>query len=984
MKSSKSESGQKNRQRASKAILSDADTTPKTLSIAETNRLMHELQVHQIELEAQNQELLRAKQERETSRKHYFELFDLAPVGYMTLNKQGMILEANITVASLLGVVRSALVNTPLSRFILPEDRGICCIQRTQTEESDMPQLWEVRIKRPDGSFFWTELKATPTRNNEYWVVMLDITDRKLVENAFQESEARYQTIVEDQTDLICRYRPDGRISFVNTAYLTYFGKKRTQLIDHEFIPQIPEPDLTNLLKQLSKISFKRPIANVEHRVIMPDGTVRWQQWSHRGIYSAELDLIEYQAVGRDITIRKHSDDVQAFLARTSSGVRKEPFFNDLARYLAQSLDMYFICIDRLEGDGLTATTLAVWCDGHFEDNVSYALKDTPCGDVVGKEICCFPANVCQSFPRDGMLHELKAESYVGVTLWSHTGQPIGLIVVIGQKPLENRQQVEITLTLVAVRTAVELERLKAEAALRLSEDLHRFTLRTAMDGFYLTDIQGHILDVNESLCLQYGYSAQELSTMSISDLEAIETHEDIENHIQKIMTQGTDRFETRHRRKDGSVFDVEVSVQYHATDGGRMVTFVRDITGRKQYENEMRLSKTAAEAANQAKSAFLATISHEIRTPLNALMGSIELLASSQLMPRQQEYLTNCQISSQMLLQTINDVLDFTKIEAGRLLLTNESFSVSSMVRKLVRLYTVNAELKGIELTCSLADDLPVSINCDQHRLSQIITNLISNAIKYTNLGIVSLEITCKQSFSGAIPDMKVLVISVRDTGVGIPKDRQASIFDSFTQVENFSTRRTGGTGLGLAICKRLAEMMGGGISLVSSPGEGSVFTLSLPVTVCNAPLQQVRERRVKIHAVTSRSILLADDDALGRTVTAALLQRRGHRVTTVESGVALLEALQRDSFDIVISDISMPDMDGMEVARIIRSGHHAGIDPQIPIIAMTAHAFAHDQDRFRECGFYGYVAKPVDFENLLDQINELCPGVVPPVTTS
>jgi len=392
--------------------------------------------------------------------------------------------------------------------------------------------------------------------------------------------------------------------------------------------------------------------------------------------------------------------------------------------------------------------------------------------------------------------------------------------------------------------------------------------------------------------------------------------------------------------------------------------------------EDDLLQAKEAAETANRAKSDFLATMSHEIRTPLGAMLGNIELLEVSSLTPSQQEYLNDCKTASQMLLQVINDILEFSKIEAGKLELVNETFSVSSMSRHLVRMFSAGALQKGLELTIALADDLPAYIRGDQQRLRQIISNLLSNAIKFTRQGTVALEITLEQPPSATAPDKVVLRIAVSDTGIGIPSEKQGHIFDSFTQLERFSTRTRSGTGLGLPICRRLLDLMGGSITVSSVAGEGSVFTVLLPVAICQTSAQTHPQAQAQPRT-PSRRILLADDDERGRTVAQKLLQRRGYKVTTVENGAELLDVLQKEAFEIVLTDISMPDMEGTQVARIIRSGERAGIDPRIPIIAMTAHAFTEDRERFLDAGINGYVAKPVNLEELFRQIEELCSRV-------
>ena len=279
-------------------------------------------------------------------------------------------------------------------------------------------------------------------------------------------SEERYHAIIEDQTELICRYLPDGRLSYVNGAYARYYNTSQGDLIDRNFIPNIPEPDMSMILERLAGITRDRPVAEYTHRIITPAGQSRWQHWTQRGIYSADGTLMEYQAVGYDVTESKLTEETLLFLLQCNSLKPGEDFFETLARYLAQTLNMDYICIDRLHGDGLTAQTVAVYHNGEFENNVEYTLKDTPCGDVVGKQICVFPTGVCNLFPKDEALQDLKAESYVGTTLWSFDMKPIGLIAVIGRQPLATPSLAESILKLVSIRAAAELERRVAEKSL--------------------------------------------------------------------------------------------------------------------------------------------------------------------------------------------------------------------------------------------------------------------------------------------------------------------------------------------------------------------------------------------------------------------------------------------------------------------------------------------------------------------------------------
>lgn len=395
-----------------------------------------------------------------------------------------------------------------------------------------------------------------------------------------------------------------------------------------------------------------------------------------------------------------------------------------------------------------------------------------------------------------------------------------------------------------------------------------------------------------------------------------------------------------------------------------------------KERERELCLAKEAAETASLAKSNFLATLSHEIRTPLNALTGNLELLSRSPLLTNQREYLADCMAASRILLQVINDVLDFSKIEAGKLCLVDEPVALKELAQQLIRIFLPSAGQKGLQLRLEVAADLPASICGDALRISQIITNLLSNAIKFTEQGEVVLELR----YSTASPDSgkPTVQIVVRDTGIGIPVEQQHEIFESFRQLEDFGTRQFSGTGLGLAICKHLVDLMAGDISVTSRPGQGSAFMVVLPAVVCESARDTVVKPQLDL---VPHRIVLADDDALSLSVLTSLFQSCGYTVAAAENGMQLLDLLEQGTFDLVLTDISMPGINGMEVARIIRSGERPAIDPNIPLIALTAHAFHEDREKFLAAGINDLAVKPVNFDLLLQQIEQVLSKTEPPV---
>jgi len=512
-----------------------------------------------------------------------------------------------------------------------------------------------------------------------------------------------------------------------------------------------------------------------------------------------------------------------------------------------------------------------------------------------------------------------------------------------------------------------------------LKESESRF--RSIMDLTPAIAVQGYNLNGittywNKSSELLYGYTEEEALGKSLLELIIPPAmRQDVRNAMTWMAESGQPipPGELQLMRKDGSLVPVFSGHALLCPPGREPELFCMDVdlTQLKHTENELRKAKETAEAASLAKSNFLATMSHEIRTPLSALMGNIKLLAGTPLGSQQQEYLNDSMAASRILLQVINDVLDYSKIEAGKIDLQNEPFSIAALGRQMVRIFAPGARQKGLSLSLVLHDGLPDYISGDHLRISQIIANLLSNAIKFTRQGSVTLEMSCDQGLESKLAEPYELVITVRDTGIGISEDQQDKIFENFSQLENFGTRQYSGTGLGLSICRRLTQLMGGSITLSSQPGQGSVFQVSLPAVVCEAPQQMEHEQD---SPVTPRTILLADDDALGRSVMTSLLECKGHRVTAVENGLQLLDLLPGNTFDIVLTDISMPDIDGIEVTKIIRSGKRPGVDPMIPIIAMTAHAFSRDRELFLAAGVDGFAAKPVDLEMLLQQIEQIC----------
>jgi len=432
---------------------------------------------------------------------------------------------------------------------------------------------------------------------------------------------------------------------------------------------------------------------------------------------------------------------------------------------------------------------------------------------------------------------------------------------------------------------------------------------------------------------------------------------------------------EIRFKRTDGKEIWGLVTASVHRDETGRIEFFdgsVQDISDRKTAELELVAAKDAAEAGSRAKSQFLANMSHEIRTPMNAVIGLTGLLLDSDLSTDQRNYATLINNSADSLLTIINDILDVSKINAGKLNLEPLVFDLHATVRDTCDAQMASAKIKGLELTSRIDRGIPSPLRGDPGRLRQILTNLINNAIKFTREGEVALEVSMAREDRTGVR----IRFEVRDTGIGIPASKRDGLFEAFSQVDGSTTRRFGGTGLGLSICKELSEMMGGEIGMESTEGAGSTFWFTV-VLDRHVPIPTEKSMSADGGSETAAQaarvdlgplrVLVAEDNPVNQKVIAAMLEKLGHRVDVVGRGLEAVHSLETLPYDIVLMDVEMPDMDGLQTTRRIREPQSAVRDRKIPIVAMTAHAMTGDRERCIEAGMDDYLSKPVTRNRLV-----------------
>lgn len=506
------------------------------------------------------------------------------------------------------------------------------------------------------------------------------------------------------------------------------------------------------------------------------------------------------------------------------------------------------------------------------------------------------------------------------------------------------------------------------ESQRRINDTLQKYEDLTAniTDMIARTSLSGEFRYVSPAVFAILGYRPEELVGTLRWNLVDAETDEEMLASALQRMLENPDRPEVitgRMRHKDGSWVWLQSSARLIFEDGEPVgfVDVCRDVTAQVAAEAALQAAKAEAESATRAKADFLANVSHEIRTPMNGILGALHLLDREAISPEGRELMRRANDCGKMLSQLLNDVLDFSKIEAGQLDLAPEPMDLREALESVVGLLDDQARAKGVELRCEIpAGDL--WIEADPVRLRQAMFNLLGNAVKFTNEGHVTIRLGVIE-----VGRMRRVRLEIEDTGIGMTPEAQSRLFERFHQAESDTARRFGGAGLGLSITQALAHMMGGDIGFTSAAGYGSTFWFLLEAPAAVAPAAET----VEAGLLEGISILLVEDNPTNRLVARTMLTRLGARVDEAEDGVVGVASARAGVHDLILMDIQMPHMGGVEATRAIRG--LAGPASRTPILALTANAMVHQREEYLAAGMNGVVSKPISAANLLAEISRL-----------
>lgn len=663
------------------------------------------------------------------------------------------------------------------------------------------------------------------------------------------------------------------------------------------------------------------------------------------------------------------------FVAQKGWADSKTTYFDSLVAFLGKTLGLEYALVDELLPSGTAARTVGLYAKGAVVPNLEYDLAGTPCENVIGKRLCCYPRQIRARFPKDPLLVQMGAESYVGIPLWDSKGEAIGLIAVMGCSPLtdESRALAEAVLQVVALRCAHALESRRDESRLRDYREL----LHSSIDGFWLLNTQGYLIEVNAAYAKMSGYTAAELLGKHLTDLDAVENPDQTKERIRKVLAEGHDRFETQHRKCDGSIFDVEVSALYWPGDGGRFAVIVRDLSYRKRAELEKAELEHRLQLAQklEAVGRLAGGVAHDFNNMLGVILGYTNFaLESPELPSTVRAEIQEIHRAAERSANLTRQLLAFARQQtvAPKVVRLNET--IAGMLNMLQRLVG-----EDVELVLDASPDL-WRVHMDPSQIDQVLANLCVNARDAIHgRGHVTIA-TSNWSATGAatnpllgVPDRDFVTLTVTDDGCGMSRETCQHIFEPF-----YTTKVLGkGTGLGLATVYGVVTQNRGFIDVASEPGHGAKFTIYLPRYLGEEVVEPAVEKPMAtIHR--AETILVVEDEPALLRLTTMMLATLGYNVLSANHpGEAMeLSARHEGPIALLLTDVVMPDINGRELDAWFRARH-----PGIKTLFMSGYTADVIASRGVLSDGVQFLEKPFTKRQLIEALQAL--GFAPRVST-
>ncbi|WP_145409518.1 PAS domain-containing hybrid sensor histidine kinase/response regulator [Paenibacillus xylanexedens] len=896
------------------------------------------------------------------------QLYTHAPIGIAVASHvNGRWLQLNPAFCEMLGYPEDELIDTPIIHMIYEPDLDMDSFRSEfydMTNGVTMMYETEFRLKRKNNTLLWACVRACIVKDEItdeplYLLVQAaDISKQKEAEERLiiqrqklEESSQISRMLTESTLDMIAIHHADVERTFkyISPACESMLGYTPEELIGQSGLSVIYPEDIPLVKAYVSGQVQGLAPDRISYRLRHKDGSPVWADTLTQYVYDKQGNLQEMIAVTRDMTASKQEE------------LRQQEY---------QSLfDFNPLGVTSLAPDGkllkansgqeqLTGHTKEELLGGSFEhlidpvdlDKTRYYFEESVKGKAQSYEI--------------GLIHKdgQRIETSVINVPIILEGQVVGVFGITSDIT-ESKRYVE------------EIENLSYERAL---------ILNAMSEGVIGLDREGHIIFANPAATEMMDFCPSATNGMPFEEIILQMQSEGIpyptnETPIVKAVREGRSlpRSESVFWRQDGSSFLAEFQLKPIMDQGktrGAVLVF-RDMTS----VNEIIRAKEVAEHADKAKSEFLAIMSHELRTPLNGIMGMAHLLKETELDEEQHGFAEIIIDSGESLLHILNEILDFSKIEAGKMDLAHEAVDLREMTAGVMELFALRASEKNIELYCEISDQVPERIRGDETRIRQVLINLVGNAVKFTDKGNIQIHMNVNPA-ECENEDRLTLAFTVKDTGIGIPLEKQHQLFQSFSQLDPSINRKYGGTGLGLAISKKLVELMGGAIGVQSDAGEGAEFYFTLSLERWNDESGELIEQSDEVSEQTDQSrqaagikILVAEDQQLNSHLMEEMLRKHGGVCDIVENGEEAVKALEREHYDLIFMDIKMPIMDGIEATCKIRQTH-----PEIPVIAaITAFVGATDREACLKCGMQDFISKPFSSQEIRRVMNTWVPFI-------